>query len=149
MLATIAGSICAMKNNTHFVVPKRDFELLEGQDSLTLYQVRCTQRLWFCLVSKVNEASKSGCGTQRPAIRTVCFVPLQFNTKQAKHYFCKICGICSFYIPRSDPDGYAVTVACLDPGTMERVEVEGVDGQNWEKVFSEQAAREAQQSVQG
>jgi len=103
-------SICAMKNNTHFVVPKRDFELLEGQDSLTLYQ---------------------------------------FNTKQAKHYFCKICGICSFYIPRSDPDGYAVTVACLDPGTMERVEVEGVDGQNWEKVFSEQAAREAQQSVQG
>ena len=65
-------------------------------------------------------------------------MPLQFNTKQAKHYFCKTCGICSYYIPRSNPDGYAITVACIDPGTIEKVLVEKVDGQNWEKFFSEQ-----------
>jgi hypothetical protein len=34
-----AGSICVMKNNTHFVVPKQDFELLKGEGYLTLYQV--------------------------------------------------------------------------------------------------------------
>ena len=29
-----------------------------------------------------------------------------FNTHKAKHMFCKICGVQSFYIPRSNPDGY-------------------------------------------
>ena len=29
-----------------------------------------------------------------------------FNTHQAKHLFCKLCGVQSFYIPRSNPDGY-------------------------------------------
>ena len=29
-----------------------------------------------------------------------------FNTHQAKHMFCKICGVQSFYVPRSNPDGY-------------------------------------------
>ena len=28
-----------------------------------------------------------------------------FNTHQAKHTFCKICGVQSFYIPRSNQDG--------------------------------------------
>ncbi|MGH8630343.1 MAG: GFA family protein, partial [Burkholderiales bacterium] len=29
-----------------------------------------------------------------------------FNTGVAQHYFCKTCGIKSFYIPRSNPDCY-------------------------------------------
>ena len=56
----------------------------------------------------------------------------------AKHYFCKICGVQSFYIPRSNPDGYAVTVNCIDPGTLTKVVVEDIDGNNWEKVFEEE-----------
>lgn len=56
----------------------------------------------------------------------------------AKHFFCKICGVQSFYIPRSNADGYAVTVNCIDPGTLTKVVVEDVDGNNWEKVFEEE-----------
>ncbi len=29
-----------------------------------------------------------------------------FNTGTAKHHFCSVCGIKSFYVPRSKPDGY-------------------------------------------
>ena len=41
-----------------------------------------------------------------------------FNTGAAKHRFCKVCGVKSFYIPRSHPDGVDVNVRCLDAGTM-------------------------------
>jgi hypothetical protein len=54
-----------------------------------------------------------------------------FNTGVAKHYFCSSCGIKSFYIPRSNPDGVDVNVRCLDapPETMRIVPF---DGNNWE-----------------
>jgi len=56
-----------------------------------------------------------------------------FNTGVAKHLFCTVCGIKSFYVPRSNPDGYSVNLRCLDPGTMEQVTVEDFDGRNWEQ----------------
>ena len=31
-----------------------------------------------------------------------------FNTMQAKHMFCKVCGVQSFYQPRSNPDGWGI-----------------------------------------
>jgi len=46
-----------------------------------------------------------------------------FNTGAAKHRFCRHCGIKSFYVPRSNPDGFDVNVHCLDPATIERVDV--------------------------
>ncbi|KAG6515608.1 hypothetical protein ZIOFF_026037 [Zingiber officinale] len=46
-----------------------------------------------------------------------------FGTHTAKHTFCKLCGITSFYFPRSNPDGVAVTVSCVDPGTIIHVEI--------------------------
>ncbi|KAE9045573.1 hypothetical protein PR003_g3381 [Phytophthora rubi] len=58
-----------------------------------------------------------------------------FNTHQAQHLFCKRCGVQAFYIPRSNPDGYAVTVACVDPATITSVTTETFDGQNWETSF--------------
>ena len=38
----------------------------------------------------------------------------QFNTMQAKHYFCSVCGIYVFHCRRSDPSQYGVNVACID-----------------------------------
>jgi hypothetical protein len=55
-----------------------------------------------------------------------------FNTGVAKHLFCRICGVKSFYIPRSNPDGYSVNARCLDPGTVKKINVTLFDGENWE-----------------
>lgn len=50
-----------------------------------------------------------------------------FNTGAAKHRFCRLCGIKSFYVPRSHPDGFDVNVHCLDPATIESVAVSAFD----------------------
>lgn len=55
-----------------------------------------------------------------------------FNTGKAKHLFCKTCGIKSFYVPRSNPDGFAVTWRALDNWMDLNVTVVPFDGQNWE-----------------
>ncbi len=55
-----------------------------------------------------------------------------FNTGTAKHLFCKTCGIKSFYIPRSNPDGFAVTWRALDNWADLKVTVVPFDGQHWE-----------------
>lgn len=60
-----------------------------------------------------------------------------FGTHTAKHIFCKVCGITSFYIPRSNPDGVAVTYKCIDPGTLKHVETRHFDGQNWESSYNQ------------
>ena len=54
-----------------------------------------------------------------------------FNTGVAQHLFCRICGIKSFYVPRSNPDGYDVNVNCLETAPTELI-VEPFDGRNWE-----------------
>ena len=51
----------------------------------------------------------------------------RFNTGIARHLFCRHCGVKSFYVPRSNPDGYSVNARCLDPATVEHVEVEIFD----------------------
>lgn len=56
-----------------------------------------------------------------------------FNTGVAKHLFCKVCGIKSFYVPRSNPDGYSINVRCLDPGTIIKVSVSSFDDKHWEE----------------
>lgn len=55
-----------------------------------------------------------------------------FNTGAAKHRFCRICGVKSFYVPRSNPDGYAVTWRCLDDWDKLDVQIDDFDGVNWE-----------------
>ena len=59
-----------------------------------------------------------------------------FNTGVAKHYFCRHCGIKSFYIPRSHPDGVSVNVHCLETETIESIVITPFDGQNWEQNVS-------------
>ncbi len=56
----------------------------------------------------------------------------QFNTGIAKHRFCGICGIKSFYTPRSNPDGVSVNYRCVDRKTISEVVIEDFDGSNWE-----------------
>ncbi len=56
-----------------------------------------------------------------------------FNTGVAKHLFCKVCGIKSFYIPRSNPDGFSVNVRCLNPDTIGKTTIAVFDGKRWEE----------------
>ena len=56
----------------------------------------------------------------------------RFNTGTAKHLFCKTCGVKSFYVPRSHPNGWSVNATCLDPETVEGRIISEFDGANWE-----------------
>ena len=56
----------------------------------------------------------------------------QFNTRTAIHYFCRTCGIKSFYVPRSHPNGYSVNARCLDNINIDSISVKPFDGANWE-----------------
>ena len=60
-----------------------------------------------------------------------------FNTGTAKHLFCRHCGIKSFYVPRSHPDGFSVNARCLDEGTVESLEITPVNGREWERHYPE------------
>ncbi len=59
----------------------------------------------------------------------------RFDSGDAKHLFCKHCGIKSFYIPRSHPDGVSVNARCLDQGTVAEMKIKQFDGQNWERYY--------------
>jgi hypothetical protein len=56
-----------------------------------------------------------------------------FNTHVAKHHFCVHCGVKSFYVPRSHPDGVSVNARCIDSSTIESMSVTPFDGRDWEK----------------
>ncbi|HSP99896.1 MAG TPA: GFA family protein [Candidatus Dormibacteraeota bacterium] len=56
----------------------------------------------------------------------------EFNTKTAKHYFCRHCGIHPFIHPRLDPSAWAVNVRCIDGVDLSTIPVRPFDGANWE-----------------
>lgn len=47
----------------------------------------------------------------------------RFGTATARHFFCKVCGIKPFYVPRSNPDGWDVNARCLDTGSVTAMQV--------------------------
>lgn len=56
-----------------------------------------------------------------------------FNTGAAKHLFCRVCGVKSFYVPRSNPDGFSLNLRCMDQSQFRSVEIRPFDGRNWEQ----------------
>ncbi|MFZ4689326.1 MAG: GFA family protein [Polymorphobacter sp.] len=57
----------------------------------------------------------------------------RFGTGTARHLFCKTCGIKSYYIPRSHPDGFSVNWRALEGVDHIRPIVQPYDGRGgWE-----------------
>ena len=58
-------------------------------------------------------------------------VDYRFHTGVARHLFCGICGIKSFYIPRSHPDSFSVNLNCIDLPEGLDVTIKDFNGRNW------------------
>jgi len=52
----------------------------------------------------------------------------QFNSKIARHYFCRVCGIYTFHNPRSNPALTRVNSGCLDGVDPLELATELIDG---------------------
>jgi hypothetical protein len=68
-------------------------------------------------------------------------VEYSFGTGVAKHRFCRHCGVKSFYVPRSHPDGYSVNARCLDSSTITSMKIRSYDGRNWDQARSDLGPR--------
>lgn len=55
-----------------------------------------------------------------------------FNTGVAQHHFCRHCGVKSFYVPRSNPDGISLNIHCFDQPPS-NITISDFDGVNWEQ----------------
>ena len=56
----------------------------------------------------------------------------RFATGTAEHLFCRVCGIKSFYQPRSHPEGWSVNLRALDEGHGLAATVIPFDGREWD-----------------
>ena len=82
-------SICIRRNAKMIMVPKENFQLIKGEENLSLYK---------------------------------------FNSKIAKHFFCKICGIYTHHNRKSDPSSMGVNLGCMDELDQMSFEVIQFDG---------------------
>ena len=57
----------------------------------------------------------------------------RFGSGAADHLFCSICGIKSFYQPRSHPDCWSVNLNALDARDGLRILIRPFDGRDWER----------------
>lgn len=57
----------------------------------------------------------------------------RWNTGLAAHLFCRICGVKSFYRPRSNPNGWSLNARCVVDRASLSLIIEPFDGQNWEE----------------
>jgi hypothetical protein len=57
----------------------------------------------------------------------------RFGTGVADHLFCSICGVKSFYQPRSHPEAWSLNFNALDDVSGLAAMVRSFDGRNWEQ----------------
>lgn len=57
----------------------------------------------------------------------------RFGTGAADHLFCSVCGVKSFYQPRSHPESWSLNFNALEDVSALSMTVRAFDGRNWEK----------------
>lgn len=65
----------------------------------------------------------------------------RFGTGAANHLFCSVCGIKSFYQPRSHPKAWSVNLNAVDNASRLRISVTPFDGRNWEEAKARLGSR--------
>lgn len=105
------------------------FEVLAPAD-IDVEDCNCSICSMFAFLHLIVPSTRFRLLSGADALRTYTF-----NTGTAKHLFCGTCGVKSFYVPRSHPDGYSVNVRCIDPGTIGNMNLHAVDGRHWESAF--------------
>jgi hypothetical protein len=107
---------------------KAQFEV-DAPRHLVAWDCNCSichmKKNWHFIVPSANFRLKSGDS----------LTEYRFNTMVAKHVFCNHCGVQAFYRPRSNPDGVAVTLACISSDQIESSEIRSFDGTNWEDFY--------------
>lgn len=100
---------------------------VDAPEELTAYECNCSicHKLGFVHLIVAADAFRLVQGRE-------VLAPYSFHTRTAKHLFCSVCGVESFYVPRSHPNGYSVNVRCLDSVSLDAVRIVPFDGQNWE-----------------
>jgi len=65
----------------------------------------------------------------------------EWNTKQAKDYFCPVCGILPFRRPRNGADIWTVNVRCLEGVDLDSIPIRHVRGSELSLVSEEEERR--------
>eukprot|EP00527_Entomoneis_sp_CCMP2396_P008320 CAMPEP_0198145280 /NCGR_PEP_ID=MMETSP1443-20131203/22477_1 /TAXON_ID=186043 /ORGANISM="Entomoneis sp., Strain CCMP2396" /LENGTH=320 /DNA_ID=CAMNT_0043808875 /DNA_START=52 /DNA_END=1014 /DNA_ORIENTATION=+ len=108
-------SDCWMRRNVHIIVPERDF----------------------CLDLLASGNAKE----EQSALFEDATTLYEWGTKTAQRRFCKTCGVLPWYRARSNPEGYAITINCVDwsmggtllKGSPPNIIIHKFDGVHWEE----------------
>ena len=57
----------------------------------------------------------------------------RFGTGAADHLYCSVCGVKSFYQPRSHPEAWSLNFNALDDASGLAVTARSFDGRDWER----------------
>ena len=74
------------------------------------------------VMAKVPEASLAVLAGEEMLTR------YEWNTRRAKHYFCRRCGIYVFHRKRAAPDHFGINVFCLDDFDVASVPIRATEG---------------------
>jgi hypothetical protein len=100
-------------------------------------EVAAEPKLWLCNCSICDMTGYLHLIVDKASFRLLSgsekLTSYRFNSGVAQHLFCSGCGIKSFYVPRSHPDGWSVNARCLDGSPFASIQARDFDGQNWEK----------------
>ncbi|WP_343527579.1 GFA family protein [Sphingomonas sp.] len=80
----------------------------------------CVQRN--AVVVKIPEAALLICQGQK------LLTLYEWNSRRAKHYFCRCCGIYVFHRKRAVPDHFGVNIFCLDEFDLSLLPVRATEG---------------------